>query len=474
MAKVVSIVVLSAIAIVIGVLFFQVMASFLLPMFLAVLLVVMFKPLHAWFVTRCKKRTRLAAGLTTASILLIVLLPLLLILLQAAGEVVSLVGEWKEPVIRARLDQLRRVLGLNLPDERVLTGLARIEERLHAWRLHPATDESHSASVDKLSRRADQIRAVLDAEARTARGKEQAVPRWRESLTALDDSLAALRGVRPSGEAFVPALDEAEHSLDHLKTALLGGPLIYWLRQQANPSAQQIGELAGRAKALAGPLALKAPQVVGGFLSELLLGMGVMIVSLYYFLADGPALIQGILRLSPLDDRHEQQLLTEFSTVSRAVVVATLLSAFVQGLLAMFGYFLAGFESVFLLTMLTMLFALVPFVGAAAVWGSCCLWLLVDGRLTAAVVLLLYGVLIISMADNVIKPWVLKGQSNLHPLFALLSVLGGVQAMGPIGILVGPMIVAFLQALLTMLRSELASLEGIKKKPALAPSPGTV
>jgi len=59
------------------------------------------------------------------------------------------------------------------------------------------------------------------------------------------------------------------------------------------------------------------------------------------------------------------------------------------------------------------------------------------------------------MADNVIKPLVLHGRANLHPLLALLSVLGGVQALGPIGIFVGPMVVVFFHALLNMLHTEL-------------------
>ncbi len=59
------------------------------------------------------------------------------------------------------------------------------------------------------------------------------------------------------------------------------------------------------------------------------------------------------------------------------------------------------------------------------------------------------------MVDNVIKPYILHGQANLHPLLALLSVIGGVQVLGPIGILVGPMLVAFLQALINMLNKEI-------------------
>jgi predicted PurR-regulated permease PerM len=69
-----------------------------------------------------------------------------------------------------------------------------------------------------------------------------------------------------------------------------------------------------------------------------------------------------------------------------------------------------------------------------------------------------YGTAIISTADNVVKPMVLHGRSNLHPLLALLSILGGVQALGPIGILIGPMIVAFLQTLLNILSRELTAM----------------
>ena len=104
--------------------------------------------------------------------------------------------------------------------------------------------------------------------------------------------------------------------------------------------------------------------------------------------------------------------------------------------------------------------ALVPFVGAASVWVPCCLYLyFVDHSLVAAVGLAVYGILAISFADNVIKPIVLHGQSNMHPLIALLSILGGIATMGPIGLLIGPMIVAFLQSMLRILRRELASID---------------
>ena len=164
--------------------------------------------------------------------------------------------------------------------------------------------------------------------------------------------------------------------------------------------------------------------------------------------------------LSPIDDEHEQELVSEFSKVSRAVVVATLLSALVQGILAGIGFYFCGLESIILLTVLSAVLAMVPFVGAAAVWIPCALYLyFFDHNLPAAIGLAIYGVAVISMADNLIKPYILHGQSNLHPLFALLSVIGGVAALGPIGILIGPMIVAFLQTLLKILQREMTDME---------------
>ena len=136
-----------------------------------------------------------------------------------------------------------------------------------------------------------------------------------------------------------------------------------------------------------------------------------------------------------------------------------LLAAIVQAVLAGFGFYVAGLGNVFLLTLLTFFGALVPFVGAAAVWGGASLYLLFFLKNTwAAAGLALWGLCVVSTVDNIIKPIVLHGQSKLHPLLALLSVLGGVGALGPIGIFVGPIAVAFLQAALTMLQAELDSM----------------
>lgn len=347
MTRIVSFVVLVAILLVIAALFFQVMAKFLLPMFLAVLLAVMFGPLHRWFMVKCKGHDRLAALLTTGSIMLILLIPLLLILYRAASEGYTLY----ENIRDAKID------------------LHRIADTTVKYGKRLGLEELDANEIED---------------------------RMRERITTTVEEGAA-------------------------------------------------------------PLAVGLTQYVG----SLIISLAVMIISLYYFLADGPGMIRTIMRLSPLDDRYEEQLIEQFDNMTRAVVIATLLSAFAQGLLAGLGFYFADLQSVALLTVLAMLFAMIPFVGTTVIWVPACLWIhFYEGRTLAAVLLAIYCGTIVALADNVIKPIILHGRSNLHPLLALLSVLGGVQALGPIGIFVGPMVVAFLQTLLNMLHSELDSMSG--------------
>ena len=215
------------------------------------------------------------------------------------------------------------------------------------------------------------------------------------------------------------------------------------------------GQLRQLAEEVVAPIATGTPVVI----VKAVIGLVVMAVSFFYFLLDGRHMTAAVTRLIPLDRRYQWQLLAEFEEISRAVVSSTLLAAVVQAALAGIGYAVAGLNGVFLLTMLTFFGAMVPFVGAAMIWGAASLYLFFFAEQTwAAVGLALWGGLVVSTIDNVIKPLVLQGQSKLHPLLALLSVLGGVGTLGPIGVFVGPIVVAFLQAALTMLQTELDSM----------------
>lgn len=470
MSRMVSLITLAAILVAIAALFLRVMASFLLPLFLSVLLVVVFRPLHLWFVGRCGSRPRLAAGLTTLAILAIVLLPMFLVLLQAGFEAKTLVGDWDSQAVKQKISAMREKIGLELPPAEVQERMDQMRELLRA--------PPGGVDADEIARRRQALLKtahLLEVDlAQAVPAGETAPASWvtnrnatqvRVHAETLNQTVHELEETPFDSDDFPAAVSAVYAALDALQADLLGGSFKAWLKRQANPSSEQLAALRLKVQEFADSLARGGVQYAGGVLADLLVGLGVLVISLYYFLADGPAMIKAVMRLSPLDDRYEDQLLKEFVTISRAVVVATLLSALVQGLLAGVGYFFAGLDSVSLLTMLTMLFALIPFVGGTAVWLPCCLWLLVEGRTTAAIVLAAYCVVFVSLSDNVVKPLVLQGQSNLHPLLALLSVLGGVKALGPIGIVVGPMAVAFLQTLLQMFQMEIESYSEAEGEP---------
>jgi predicted PurR-regulated permease PerM len=371
--RVVSLIVLVAIILLIGLKFFQVMVLFMVPLFLAAVLVVIFKPLHLWVCSKTGKRRQLAAALTTAAIALIVLLPTLGLTIYAVSEGTVLVSS----------------LGTE-----TLPGEVKTEQEPPALIL-PSGEQGH-----------------------------------RNAKASLADFVSDI----------VKQLNE---TLEHFHL-----PAV--IRE-----AEALQMVLKSLREMAAPLALGSIRLLG----SIVVTLAIMVLATYYFLADGPAMLATLMRLSPLDDAYERELLDKFADISRTVVLATLLSAVAQGVLAGVGFYFAGIEHVIFLTTLTIFLAMIPFVGSAAVWVPACAWLyLQDHRTTAAIVLALYCVGVVSMVDNLIKPYILHGQANLHPLLALLSVIGGVQALGPIGILVGPMLVAFLQALMNMFNKEIEKL----------------
>lgn len=474
LTRVASFVALLVVALVIGGLAFMVMRNFLLPMFLAILLTIMFRPLYLWLSSRTSRWLRpdskfknaLPAGITTIGIVLIVMLPLLWVIVLAADEALSVASGLDQETLVRNIARLRQRMNLELPPEPVQRNLQQIETAIHSL----AEDANAAPGIASDDQRVVQRRQAIamihqwlnevEADLASAPPKNVTGAAHTTGLGQLRTSLTSLDEVAGDDIRFARQIALVEPSFDEFESQVYGGAIMGWLKRQANPDAEKLAALRVRIQSVAAPWALGTTQFVGGFLVDLTIGLGVMLLSLYYFLSEGPAMMRTTVELLPLDPQDSHRLLSEFDSLTRAIVLSILLAALAQGLLASIGYLFAGLGSLFLLTLLTMVFAMVPFIGSTVVWGSACLWLwLHDGRGTAAAVLAGYCILVVGMADNLVKPWVLHGRSNLHPLLALLSVLGGVQALGPIGILVGPMVVAFLVVLLAMLRSNLSALD---------------
>ena len=483
------------------VIFYQVMSRFIIPLFLSALLVVIFRPLHEWIAKKIGGRVQIAALLTTLSILLAVLIPLAGLIFLAASEGRDVARQFNAAKVIDDISHIRTDLGLDMPSAREVR---QVEKSIGSTFANIVSD---SESLNKQSAALFEIQEETIAIARqqelpwpvepapVAGENEDAntffgtsnesdkLLTWKKYARSLNQAtklhVDIEASVRKANAASSPEetseINEEKHATAHLyqktlgetsqafldfKYQMLGGRTKTMVIEAVNPTRTELQTYTEKAVTFLREKLFALGGSITTFLGSMIFGGVIMVIGVYFFLLDGPAMVETFKGLSPIDDDHEQELVSEFGRVSRAVVVATLLSALVQGLLAGIGFYFVGLDSIFLLTLLSAVLAMVPFVGAASVWIPCALYLyFFDNNLGGAIGLAIYGAVVISMADNIIKPWILHGQSNLHPLLALLSVLGGVAVLGPIGILIGPMIVAFLQTLLKIMHRELDILE---------------
>jgi len=454
MSRLISFAALIAIIIVIGLLFYNVMVGFFVPVFLAAVLVVVFHPLHRWVLMKTGQREKLAAAITTFLIMFSVLLPIGVVVTAASVQGVKLISQVSPSGIRIGLSRMRDKLGLHMDFEASLRA-----SQLDIDRIMLAADETlpteANSEVTKLGKATAKTFAEFREEVRKTKGEI-----YDEKFNGILELVSRISEPGEEDLGFQETAVELSHQYGVLKTELLGGTYWGFAKEIANPTPKTIRASTKQVVDFLQPRLVSFTGATGSFFVRTIFGGVILLVATFFFFLDGPSMIKNMMHLSPLDDRYEEELLLEFDRISRAVVLATLLSALAQGLTAGVGYYFAGMESLPLLIMLTCMFALVPFVGPAVVWiPVCCYLAFFDNRPTAAIALACWGVLVVGTIDNFVKAFVLHGQSQLHPLLALLSVLGGVQALGPVGIVVGPMVVALLQTLLSILQRELLQFE---------------
>lgn len=194
-----------------------------------------------------------------------------------------------------------------------------------------------------------------------------------------------------------------------------------------------------------------------GILIGISITAGMFVTALYFFLADGPLLLEAAQDLLPLHRDHQDRMLDQFVRVTRAVVVGTFASALAQGLATGVGLYFLGVDNVILLTILSTLVAIVPMTGTWFVWIPCAVWIALtrESSTTTVVIFSAYNLLIVGSLDNLIRAYVLNSDVKLHPLLAFISVLGGLQWIGLWGVFVGPVIASCLHALIEIFNKEL-------------------
>lgn len=173
------------------------------------------------------------------------------------------------------------------------------------------------------------------------------------------------------------------------------------------------------------------------------LGLVVALMTMYYALLEGPRVARRIERIAPLEPRHTRALIVEAREVGRTAFIGTIATAIVQGLLAGMGYAALGVPQPVTWAVVTALASFLPVIGTAIVWVPVSGYLLMDGHPVRAVLMAVYGVLIVtSLADYVIRPRIVGSHGHGHPLLTLIALLGGIEVFGLAGLIVAPIVMS--------------------------------
>jgi predicted PurR-regulated permease PerM len=200
---------------------------------------------------------------------------------------------------------------------------------------------------------------------------------------------------------------------------------------------------------------------VAGFAFALVITLAV----LFFLLRDASAFAAGLRRALPFGPEQNERLLVLSRDLVSASVTATLAIAAVQGLIAGCTFAILGIKSAVLWGVILSILALLPLIGSALVWVPAAAWLVLSGSVAKGIVLVLVGVLVLGNVDNVLRPLLLAGKSQMNTLILIISLMGGVSAFGFIGIVLGPLVAALVTALVESYEAE---------PPPVTPEPAAV
>ena len=209
--------------------------------------------------------------------------------------------------------------------------------------------------------------------------------------------------------------------------------------------------VAEQLRGVGGALARNSLDIIGGFLISVLKVIFV-VLTLYYLFRDGERLRNALLDALPLERVQSELIFERTREVIGASVYGVLIVATVQAILGGLAFWAVDLPSALLWTVVMFFLSMIPMAGSFIVWVPACLFLLATGHWGRALGLALWCALVVGMVDNVLRPRLVGQRTRLHELLVFFSVIGGITVFGPLGLIVGPVVVAVTLALLDVFR----------------------
>lgn len=224
------------------------------------------------------------------------------------------------------------------------------------------------------------------------------------------------------------------------------GALPQWLRDQLEGLGlldlagvqERLSEGASQIGQYLGPQAINLGQNTLHFL----VAFGIMLYLLFFLLRDGPALAAQIRRAIPLAEEQKRHLFSKFATVIKATVKGNIAVAATQGALGGLILWMLGIQGAVLWGVVMAFLSLLPAVGAGLIWGPIAIYFLATGAVWQGIVLIAFGIFVIGVVDNVLRPMLVGKDTKLPDYVVLISTLGGLSIFGLNGFVIGPLIAA--------------------------------
>jgi predicted PurR-regulated permease PerM len=178
---------------------------------------------------------------------------------------------------------------------------------------------------------------------------------------------------------------------------------------------------------------------IGANAAGFLLAFGVSLYVMFFLLRDGERIGPAVVRALPLEASIAEQLAEKFASVVRATVKGSGVVALVQGALGAITFWIVGLPAALLWGMLMVIAALLPAIGPAIIWAPVAVYLLATGAIWQAVVVVISGVVVIGLADNILRPILVGRDTGIPDWLVLVTTLGGIELVGLSGIVIGPL-----------------------------------
>ncbi|MGO9591121.1 MAG: AI-2E family transporter [Candidatus Acidiferrales bacterium] len=178
--------------------------------------------------------------------------------------------------------------------------------------------------------------------------------------------------------------------------------------------------------------------------------LAVTILAVFYLFRDGDAMVERLRQVLPFESGPGDRMLSDAKELIFASVTSSLASAVVHAVLGGFAFAVTGIEAPLFWGVMMGFCSFIPVVGSAIVWVPAAISLMVGGHLGRGIFLAIFCILIVSMVDNVMRPWLISGRAQMGGLLVFISVLGGISVFGLLGVVLGPIIVATTASLLDL------------------------